>query len=232
MFRYSHAPLRRLPLLAALLLACLLGVPRPAASESKDVLPLKVLTDIVVDGVPGEAGWKAAPKIIFPTVTVPDAVAPAGIARAPDVRVGLAAGRLAFGVTMAEAPGGSIGMHLLIAPEGAKSAADAVSLDFRPVELRAPRYRVLGPRGVGRTTYRVEGAADISQARQWSLELAIPLADLVGTRTDQKLRVAAVVYTRTQNVISVWPAGATWKGPAHWTEVEPPEGGWPLDVQV
>ncbi|MDF1702394.1 MAG: hypothetical protein P1V36_14690, partial [Planctomycetota bacterium] len=30
----------------------------------------------------------------------------------------------------------------------------------------------------------------------------------------------------------VWPAGATWKGPAQWTEVEPPEGGWPLDVQV
>ena len=225
----------RAPALPALLLLASLAwlhAPAPVAAEPEGALVPPALEGIVLDGVPGEEGWKAAATLPFDRVTVPIVRPSDPRALAPEVRVGLQEGRLLFGVSMAEDPGGSIGMHLMVAPEGTESAAQAISIDVRPMALRAPRYRALGPRGVGRGHYRVEAAVDISQAGRWTLEAGVPIADLVDGKADAALRMAVVVYTRTQNVIAVSPAGATWGGPARWRAVAPPKGGWPLDVTV
>ncbi len=191
-----------------------------------------MLQGVVLDGVPLADEWKGAVRLPLPAVHVPVPTASKPVAVTPKVTMAVSEGRLVVAVTMEEDPGTALGLHLMIAPAGAKSAANAISLDFRPVEVRAPRYRVLGARGVGRTRYRLEGAADISRAGRWTLEAGIPLADLVGSAADQALRVALVVYTRTPNVLSVWPQGAIWKSPAFWNELLPPSGGWPLAVTV
>jgi len=207
------------------------ALPHAAARPGPSLQP-PVLKGVVLDGVPHEAEWKGAARIPVPAVVVPTPGAPKPVSITPIVHIAVSEGRLVVGVEMPEDPGTALGLHLMIAPAGAKSAADAISLDVRPVELRAPRFRTLGPKGVGRTHYRIEGAADITQAGRWTLEAGLPLADLVGEAVDQALRVALVVYTRTPNVLTVWPQGATWKSPAFWNELLPPAGGWPLDAQV
>lgn len=225
----------RAPALPACLVAVclvLLVVPAPLEARPGPAVTPPSLEGITLDGVPDEDGWKAAATLPFPKATVPVARPTDPREVAPTVRVGLQDGRLLFGVSMAEDPGGSIGMHLMVAPEGTESAAAATSIDIRPVALRAPRYRALGPRGVGRAHYRIEAAADITQSGRWTLEAGVPIADLTDGKADAKLRMAVVVYTRTQNVITTWPAGATWGGPARWNAVHPPAGGWPLDVTV
>lgn len=217
---------------AALACFALLVLPTLAvAAPGKAVTPPPV-EGITIDGVPTEAGWSAAATLPVPEVTVPAPTEPRTRALTPEVKLGLQDGRLVFAIQADEDPGGSIGMHLMVAPEGTKSAAQAVSIDVRPMELRAPRYRVMGPRGVGRKHYRIDAAVDVSQVGRWTLEAGIPVRDLTDGKADTKLRMALVVYTRTQNVITTWPAGAVWGGPARWNEVAPPKGGWPLDVSV
>ncbi len=217
-----------------LLLALACALPFVFGATSSDARPGQALTPpeakgVSLDGVPDEAAWEQAARLPVAAVEVPT---PEGKQQlAPDVRVLSADGRLVIAVTCAEDPGTSMGLHLMCAPEGAKSAADAVSIDFRPVDPRAPKFHALGPKGVGRGHYRVEGAADWKRAGMWSLELGVPWTDLVQAQ-DQPLRLAVVVYTRTPNVLSTWPAGALWRAPAQWNELTPPAAGWPLDVAV
>ncbi len=149
----------------------------------------------------------------------------------PDVRLLSSAGRLVLGVSVAEDPGSPIGVHLMVAPAKAASAADAASIDVRPVELRAPRFAARGPKGAGLSSYRVEGRADTTRVGAWSLEVGVPWVDLAAAK-DAPLRIALVVYTRTPGVIATWPAGALWRSPAHWQAFAPPADGWRFDVQV
>lgn len=217
-------------LLAVVALA--IGGVRPLAAEDREVLRVPTIDGIHLDGELEDPAWADAASVAFPAVDVPVPGPERTVRLAPDVKLGLSEGRLALAVSMAEDPGGSIGCHLFVAPADARSAADAVSIDVRPMELRAPRYRAIGPRGVGRTHYRVEAAVEASRAGRWTLEVAVPMADLVGEAATARLRMALVVYTRTQNVISTWPRGATWQGPDRWTEIAPPADGWPLDATV
>ncbi len=218
----------RLPLALVITLVALLGTSGLSADPGPALTPPSA-TGVALDGRLDEAAWKSAARLPVAAIEVPTPDGKQQIA--PDVRALSVDGRLVIGVQMAEDPGTSIGLRLMCAPEGTKSAGDAVSIDFRPLELRAPRIHVLGPKGVGRAHYRVDGAADWQRAGAWSLEAGVPWADLAAAK-DQALRLAVVVYTRTPNVLGAWPEGAVWRGPARWNEVVPPPTGWLLDVQV
>ena len=234
------------PVLACLALLTLLGPTRVGVAGPESAFTPAALGPIVLDGTPAPDEWRGATLLPIGNVRAPRVEGEGGPSElAPDVRVGLSGGRLCVAVRMDEPAGTAMGLHLMIAPEGTASAAAAVSLDYRPMELRAPRYRVLGPRGVGRPVYRLEGAVDWTAGAvrheggtvhttpaAWTLEAAIPVVDLVGESAAQVLRLAVVAYTRTPNVIGAWPAGAVWKGPAAWGTLRPPEGGWPLAVDV
>ena len=218
--------------------ACLLALSlvgplgRSAAARPGQALVPPTLGAITLDGVADEAAWEQAARLPVAAVAVPHPGSQGTQPLAPDVRLGLSEGRLAIAVTMAEDPGASMGLHLMLAPEGTKSAADAISIDYRPCDPRAPRFRVIGPAGVGRTHYRVTAAADRRSLGRWSLECTLALADVLGAEPARGLRAAVVVHTRTPNVEAPWPAGALWSGPATWTELAVPEGGWPLAVVV
>ncbi|MDJ0521548.1 MAG: peptidylprolyl isomerase [Planctomycetota bacterium] len=215
-------------LLLTLPLVLALGATTVAAAPGDAVTPPEA-KGIALDGRPDEAAWKQAVRLPLPPVTVPTPQGPQQLK--PDVRLLSADGRLVVGVTCAEDPGTALGVHLMIAATDAKSAADAVSIEYRPVELRTPRYRALGPKGAGRAHYRVEGAADWRREGVWTLELSVPWVDLTKTPSDA-LRMALVVHTRTPNVNTAWPAGAMWRGPAAWSELTPPDSGWPMKVTV
>lgn len=233
----------------SVLLACVMAtsaLPGGAWAGPEDAFTPPVVPGLVLDGSPDEVAWQSAARLPFDPVQVPRPVEEGGPgAITPEVRVALSGGRLCLAVRMPEAAGTAMGLHLMVAPEGAASAADAVSLDFRPLELRAPRYRVIGPKGVGRSHYRMQGAVAWSAGTVahrggevhvtpgvWTLEAGLPVTDLVGAAVDQVLRLAVVVTTRTPNVLAAWPAGAIWKQPAAWAALRPPEGGWPLAVEV
>ena len=221
-------PLRRASLgaLCAVLAVLALGGLRATHAE-EGVRMLQAATGLQVDGALTEAFWKGAEVATQREVRV---VAPDGPAQAVwDLRVAVADQRLVVGVEVAEDPGTAMGLHLFLAPEDARTAAEALSIDFRPVELRAPRLAIRGPKGVGRTHYRVEAAADWQQVGRWRAELAVPLADLgVGSAP---FRLAVVTYTRTPNVLHAWPQNARWTAPAAWAALQV-QGAAPASVQV
>ena len=217
-------------LLFALVLGALTLASGPVSAEDQDVLRIPTVKGITVDGRHDEAGWDAALGVQPQAVDVPSATGRTRVT--PALKLGLQDGKLVIAAGMAEAPGGSIGFHLFVAPDGATSARDAISIDVRPMELRAPRYRAIGPRGVGRKHYRIDAAVRIDDPTRWTCEASIPMAELSNGKTDAQLRMAIAVYSRTQNVISTWPEGAAWGSPARWTLVAPPAGGWPQDATV
>jgi cyclophilin family peptidyl-prolyl cis-trans isomerase len=210
----------------------------PAArAEEERVVPTSP-TPLVLDGRPDEPGWTEALVLPAQEVTVPALAAaaldpqPATAAVTPEVRVTLSDGRLWIGVRVAEAPGTAMGLRAMLAPDGIRTAAEALALSYSPQDLRSPLYTARGPQGVGRALYGIEGAADVARGDAWSLEFAIPLGDLGDLEPRASLRLALVVTTRTPNVISWAPPGAAWKGPALWFELEPPVGGWPTGSEV
>ncbi len=220
--------LRSVRCLGALLCALFLAAAPVHAKPGAALTPPDVGA-LTLDGRLSEKGWASAVSLPCPAVQVPGLEGPRTVT--PTLSLGSSAGRLVLGARVSEPAGSAIGLHVMIAPADAKSAAEAVSIDFRPVELRAPRFHAIGPKGVGLAHYRCEGRADLATTDSWSVEVAVPWADLVTSKTD-KLRIAVVVYTRTANVTSTWPAGALWKSPAHWNEVTPPAAGWALDAKV
>jgi peptidyl-prolyl cis-trans isomerase B (cyclophilin B) len=225
------------------MLAALLLPGAPAAVAGEATLRPPRVQGLVLDGTPGEAGWAQAAHPAFDPVEVPSHLDARGPVRlAPDVRVALCDGRLCFAVRMQEPPGSALGLHLMIAPQGTRSAAQAVSLDFRPLSLRGARYRVDGPRGSTRAEYGLEGAVHWDAAHAgpdgraapaaWTLEAGLPVADVSGEDAARSLRLAVVVYTRTPNVVAGWPAAAMWHGPDRWALLAAPEGGWPAAGRV
>jgi cyclophilin family peptidyl-prolyl cis-trans isomerase len=205
----------------------------PVARAGEDLRVASVPQAPVLDGVVDEAPWNAAARLPAEEIQMPVPPPADGTASVtPVVRLLVADGRLWVSAEVAEDPGTAMGLHLLVAADDAKSAADAVSLGFRPVDLRAPRYAVRGPRGAGRTAYRLQGEASWKDVGRWSLEACVPLVDLVGEATDAPLRVAAVVFSRTPNVVAASPPGVRWTAPARWQRILPPEGGWPTEADV
>ena len=203
-------------------------------SEADEAVRLGKGASLTLDGRLEEPLWQSAIRVPMAEVDVPT---PTGPGKASvDLRLTTADGRLCVGVTVGEDPGTAMGLHVFVAKADATTAAEAVSLEFRPVELRAPRLTARGPRGVGRTIYRVEGGADWSRRGAWSAELALPIQDLLGEAAGQgaqaPLRIAVSVYTRTPNVVTTWPAGARWADPSKWAQVVPDEGSWSAGAVV
>ncbi len=207
-------PTFRLAALAAVL-ALAGGGAAVAADGRVEVKPPRV-DGLALDGSLAEPAWKDAPAV--PADPLGD--------KAPVVKVLVSKGSLWVGVEAAEDPGFPIGVRMMVAADGAPSAGDAAMLSFSPLDLRGPRYVARGPRGVGRGTYRIEGAADLSRLDRWSAEVRIPLADLGLASGDAPLALAVAVASRAPNVLSSAPAGALFEGPAEWARVAAPEGGW------
>jgi peptidyl-prolyl cis-trans isomerase B (cyclophilin B) len=218
--------------LPCLLAALVLTGARPAAADEEFVAP--TAAGLVLDGRVDEDAWAGAARLPAGRIDVvlPPPATGERAPLTPDVRLLTAAGWLHVAVRAEEDPGTAIGIHLVVADDDADSAAEAVSLGYRPVELRAPLYAVRGPRGVGRSHYRIEGAADTSRAGFWSIEARVPLADLVGADREAPVRMAVLVATRTPNLVTTAPAGALWSAPSSWIRLRPPAGGWALDAEV
>lgn len=186
------------------------------AGDGKAPLATTRAEGLVLDGAVTEEAWKGA-------ATIP--AEPLG-EKPPGVRALVSRGALWVAVEAAEDPGFPIGVRMMVAPEGAPSAADAVALSFAPLDTRAPRYVARGPKGVGRAVYRVRGAADLSRLDAWSAEVSIPLADLGVSSEEAVLALGVVVAGRAVNVLASAPAAALFDGPASWARLKAPEGGW------
>lgn len=209
--------------LILLLLAVLLGFAAPGAHASEDLRLAVTEERPVLDGRPDEAAWRDARG--------PQAAALESGIR-PKVRVLLTADRLWVAAEVQEAPGPGVGLALMVAPEGTEMAADAVAVAYAPQSVRAPRWVVHGPRGAGRETYRVEGAVDVRSPDRWSVEVAIPLADLALAQPQTPLRLAIVVKRRVPSRVAWAPERAAYRGPAAWTRLVPVDA-WPTgDVAV
>src|SRR5262245_376911 len=207
---------------AALALVALSSVPRVARAEPPKIAVPKV-DGLALDGKTAEEGWAKA-------VEIPAEMVGGAKGTLPKVRVAVSGARLFLAVDATEDPGGSIGVIVLAAPDGAP-AAQALQMQYAPQDLRAPRWIVRGPKGTGRSTYRVAGAADVSRDDAWSIELALPLTDL-GVAADKPMRLAVIAKTRTPNVLAQAPGGAVFRETKDFALLTPPEGGWPTAVDV
>jgi len=208
---------RAVALAASVALAAALIAPgRPASAAEPVVVSPPVVSGLALDGVANEAGWAQAVPIPAESVD--------GLT--PTVRAVLCAGSLWLHVEAAQDVGFPIGIRCMAAPEGTATAAEAVELRYAPQDVRGARFAVRGPRGVGRATYRLAGAADVSRRGAWSLEACVPLADLALPTDTTPLRLAVVVTTRVPNRIAAAPPGSVLKGPAEFAQVRPPAGGW------
>ena len=207
---------RFLPLVLAPVALAPLAVPA-GAEEPPGPIAVPKATGLTLDGKPTEDAWGKAASI--PADPASDV--------ATTVKVLAADGRLWIAVSAAEDPGFPIGVLVKTAPDGVATAAEAVSLAYKPLDPRAPRYDVSGPRGTGRAAYRFQGAADLSQGGTWTIEAAVPFADLALARPDAPLRLAVAASLRTVNHLASAPAGAVMGGPATFALLKAPEGGWP-----
>ena len=206
------------PRLFLLALSSLVLCASPAGAEDPPVpVAVPAVAGLTLDGKPAEEAWTKA-------ATIP-ADATAGVP--VGVKVVAADGRLWIAVSAEEDPGFPIGLVAKVAPEGTATIAEAVSLAYKPLDPRAPRYEAMGPRGAGRATDRFAAASDLSRAGAWTIEAAIPFADLALAKADVPLRLAVAVSLRTPDKTTWAPAGAAFAGPATFALLKPPEGGWP-----
>jgi hypothetical protein len=190
----------------------------PAGAEEPPApIAVPAAAGLTLDGKPSEEAWTKAAAI--------PADATAGVQAG--VKVLAADGRLWLAVSAEEDPGFPIGLVAKVAPEGVAAAADAVSAAYKPLDPRAPRYDVTGPKGTGRATYRFAAASDLSRGGAWTVEAAIPFADLALPKPDAPLRLAVAVSLRTPNKTAWAPAGAAFAGPAAFALLKAPRGGWP-----
>lgn len=199
--------------LAVVALVARVSRAEPSAERDVSVPRAEVLT---LDGSPTEEAWASAPSLPCETR---DGVTPV-------VKVLASGGRLWTLVDVAEDPGLPIGVRWLVGPEGLKSSADAVQLAYLPQDARAARYVARGPRGTGRTAYRVAGAADVRLSGRWTAEVSLPFEDL-GLVTDvTPVRLSVLLTLRTPNRIASAPPGSAFASVEAFARLRPPEGGW------
>lgn len=191
------------------------GPDAPAATPAPEI-PVTKAEGLVLDGKPAEAAWAAAATI--PAEAVGKVT--------PTVRVLLAGGKLWLSAEMAEDVGFSIGLKWMACAEGTASSADTVQASYAPQQIQGSRYVLRGPKGAGRGTYRLEGAADLVELGAWSVETSIPIEDLALPSDTTPIRVAVVVLSRQLNRFSAAPAGSAFQAPAKYAKLLPPEGGW------
>lgn len=204
-----------------LLLVLLYLATAPALAGDSVVVPVAA-SPMELDGHPTEAAWSEA--AVLPTGTFDGDPAPL-------VRALVSGNRLWISAALDERPGPGVGLTLMVAADGTQTAAEALAVAFAPQSLRAPRWVVQGPRGTGRGVYRLEGAAAITDPARWSVEVALPLADLALAEPTTVLRLAVVVRSRVASRVAWSPADAAYQGPASWTQLVAADG-WPQGEYV
>ncbi|MDJ0974612.1 MAG: peptidylprolyl isomerase [Planctomycetota bacterium] len=212
-----------LAILTALLFFAPLGLERPAFA---DELQMTRGGTIVIDGRGADRAWKDALQVSVATVEVPVPGTDDTTTLEPRLRLTESDGRLCLLLEMDEDPGPGMGIVLLVARANEATAADAISIAYRPQSLRQLQYVCRGPAGVGRAAYPAEGAAVWKERGRWSLELGIGLDALRPDDASKPLRIAALTLTRSPNLTAAAPAEAAFTAPAKWPVVKPPEGGW------
>jgi peptidyl-prolyl cis-trans isomerase B (cyclophilin B) len=205
----------------------LLGPPVAAADEG---LLVPAAEGLVLDGKVEEKAWESAIGIPVGAVEVPAFETDEPTSLQPVLRVLAADGQLWVAVSANEPQGPGIGLALRIAVDGAgvENREDAVALVFAPQSIRGLKWVVHGPRGSGRDVYRVRGAERIGELDHWSLEIAIPFADLGLPDEKASLRFAAAVRTRAPSVIAWSPAAAAFAGAETWALLRT-ANGWPVE---
>ena len=207
----ARDPGRRWAALLGLLL--LVGVSTPVRADGDAV---------ELDGALDEAAWKTATILTGETVETPGAPPETAMRPVtPRLLVLEGQGVLHIGVDVPDDPGPVVGVTVLLTTDNTRHAADAVEVSYRPFELRARRFTVRGPRGVGRGFYPVEAAeAARKTTGRWSLELRIALAPVLEDVETNVLRVAALIHTRASGTASFAPATAAFAAPAKWGTVK------------
>jgi len=208
-----------LPMPFLLAVAGLLCAHPPAAHAAPPVeLAPPVATELALDGQGLEPAWTGAAAIPAGSIE--------GTGTTPTVRVLLGAGKLWILADMKEDVGFSIGLKVMVCPDGTATAADAIQASFGPLELRGPRFALRGPKGQGRAVYRLEAAADVVELGRWSAEASIPLEDLGLPSDTTPIRLAVVVLSRELNRFAAAPASSAFESPASFAKLSPPTGGW------
>ena len=213
MNRRAHPAISSIDRLLLLLLLLVAAVP-PAHADGAVV---------TIDGVLDDAAWDAA---------VPLEVEALAEGLQPEVRVLVAAGRLWLAVAAGEAPGPGMGFSALVVPEDAAGAADAVTLAYAPQDPRSPAFVARGPAGVGRSTLRLEAAADVQGGTHWSVEAGVPLVDLFPDARPKALRIALAVRGRQPGRLAWAPPAAAFAPPSAWARVEVGEAAWTTDASA
>jgi peptidyl-prolyl cis-trans isomerase B (cyclophilin B) len=213
------------------LVLALLLLPGIALAEEAVERQVPVVEGLVLDGIDDEAGWKSAVVLKGEEIELRDPKV--GLfATHPYVRVVVDGGRLWLALSLPEPVGPGVGFSAMVAPAGVASAKDATWLAFAPQSIRSPRYVARSPRGAGRQTIRLAAALGDPNPISWSVEAAVPLADLGLEDPNAPLRLAVAVRSRDASILGWVPAGSAFAPPTTWATLLPPEGGWPLDGEV
>lgn len=217
---------RKTSLLAILVALPVLASPGAGRPACADELQLTRGNAIVVDGRGADRAWTDAIEIPVAAIEVPVPGSDDTTTLQPRLRLAESDGRLCLLLEMDEDPGPGMGIVLLVARADEATAADAISIAYRPQSLRQLRYVCRGAAGVGRAAYPLEGAAVWKERGRWSLELGIGLDAVRPDDATQPLRIAALTLTRSPNLVAAAPADAAFQAPEAWAVVRPPEGGW------
>src|SRR5687767_14008450 len=126
----------RTALWSGLAVVALAGAPGAAGADEPRTVPLA--TGLTLDGRLDEPAWKDA--LVLPADTIHAPPPPPGtekVALTPEVRLLHGEGRLWVGVRLAEDPGMSIGVRLMLGPADLAASADAVACAYLPQEIRS-----------------------------------------------------------------------------------------------
>jgi cyclophilin family peptidyl-prolyl cis-trans isomerase len=135
-------------------------------------------------------------------------------------------GRLHVTVRVDEPPGSAIGVHVLLAPEGA-SMAQATLASFHPQDVAAPRYLFRDPQGRDRGI-GFEGALETSgeewsgvSKSEWVATCRVPLPE-----GSDPLRIAVAIERRVPNGLLFAPPSAGFSDTRSWARIVPWSGAW------
>ncbi len=217
----------------ALVLPLLIGA-GPARAQPADLAVPLAEAAPALDGRAEEPLWQGALALPLEPLLGPGQTPElASEPIAARVRAVMAQGCLWLAVEVAEDPGAALGLHVFLAAgqesgAGADlgSSSEAVSLTWRPLEVRSERWVVRAPHGAGRAAVRVLGAVDASRVGAWSGEVGLALADL-GMAPSAPLRVAFTLLSRTPHRMASAPADVFGRAPSQWLSLRPAQGDWP-----
>lgn len=205
-------------------------LPAPAPVSPPPTVAVPRVDGLELDGKLSDAGWAKAVEL--PSEAPPPPAAGAKPPPRTTVRLAASGGRLFVGVEVTEPVGFACGLRGFLAADGTASLADATGFSYAPQDARGPRYVARGVAGDGRAAYRVVGAMDVSQPGRWSVEVAVPFADLRLPTDTTALKLAVTASRRQPNVLVAAPPGSAFSTLDTFATLTAPEGGWAAGAAV